>query len=298
MKISKRPTSLRALRTFCAAARHTSFKLAAEELYVTASAVSHQIKALEADLGVSLFDRSQGSLSLTNAGERLFSDVDPLIRQIDQLTSRLRSRVQRQTLHISVQPFFASELFVPRLSEFTALHPDIDMQIDTSDERSENHPATADVSIRVFKGAPANLVSDAFFPLRLMPACAPELYKKIFDKKTRMIRPFPMIVHNRRTGQWQRWLESSGIKLPEAASIVQLNSTVAVVRAAEQGLGVAIVPMPLSRQHIESGRLVPLHEHQAPTPERYYFASTPEAAEKPQVQALRKWVLKTFSPLA
>lgn len=297
MKMSKRQTSLRALRTFCAAARHSSFKLAAEELFVTASAVSHQIKSLETELGTSLFDRGTGALTLTEIGQTLYADVCPLISQIDERTSKLRSRLQRQTLRISVQPFFASELFVPRLSEFTAKHPDIDMQIDSSDERSEQHPAAADVSIRVFKAAPTNLASDAFFPLRLMPACAPELYDKIFDKKTKKLKPFPMIVHNRRTGQWKRWLDSAGIKLPEPASIVQLNSTVAVVRAAEQGLGVAIVPMPLSKQHFESGRLVPLYDHEAPTPERYYFVCSPEAASKPQVQALRKWVLNTFAPL-
>ncbi len=298
MKPGNRPASLRALRTFCAAARHTSFKLAAEELFVTASAVSHQIKSLEAELGTSLFDRGKGTLALTPAGETLFSDVDPLIRQIDQLTSRVRNRLQRQSLHMSIQPFFASELFVPRLAEFTAQHPEIDMQIDTSDESSEKHPAGADVSIRLFRSAPSNLAADAFFPLRLVPACSPALRDKIVSGKKKAVGPFPMLVHGRRTGQWQRWVESAGIELPEPSSTVQLNSTVQVIRAAEQGLGVAIVPMPLSKALFDSGRLVPLYEHEAPTRERYYFVCSADAADKPHVQALRKWVLKTFSPLA
>jgi len=297
-KINKRQISLRALRTFCAAARYTSFKLAAEELFVTASAVSHQVKSLESELGISLFDRSSGTLTLTNAGQKLFDDVDPLIRQINQLTSKFRDGLQRQTLQISVQPFFASQLFVPRLAEFTEQNPNIDMHIDTSDERSENHPVTADVSIRVFRNAPSELLSDAFFPLRLVPACSPALYKKIVSAKKKTIAPFPMIVHTRRSGQWERWSESAGVQIPEPASIIQLNSTVAVVGAAEQGLGVAMVPMPLSKDLFATGRLKKLYDHEAPTPERYYFAYSAAAAEKPQVQALRSWVLKTFSPLA
>ncbi len=298
MKITNPQTSLRALRTFCAAARHTSFKVAAEELFVTASAVSHQVKSLEEELGIELFDRTNRGLVLTEAGKVLFDDVNPLILELDRVTSRFRKRIKRQTLRISVQPFFAAELFVPRLAEFTRLHPEIDMQIDTSDERSESHPAGVDVSIRVFRSAPSDLKADAFFPLRLVPACTAGLKKKISTGKKNKLLPFPMIVHNRRTGQWQRWSESSGIELPEPSSIVQLNSTVAVVRAAEQGLGVAVVPMPLSQDYFDSGRLVRLFDHEAPTPERYYFVCSGDAAAKPQVRALRAWVLKTFSQLA
>ncbi len=296
-EIGNRQSPLRALRSFCAAARHQSFKLAAEELFVTASAVSHQVKGLEEELGVSLFDRSTRTLTLTEAGQALFDDVDPLLRQISLVMSRFRNRHQRQSLRISVQPFFASELFVPRLSEFSALHPDIDMQIDTSNEAWEHHPPVADVSIRVFRSAPPNLVADAFYPLRLIPACSPALYKKIVDKRKKVVHPFPMIVHSQRSDQWQLWKDSAGVEVPKPLRIIELNSTVAVVRAAQQELGVAIVPMPLSQQLFASGQLVPLYEHEAPTKDRFYFVCSPDMAETPAVQALRKWVLKTFSPL-
>ena len=297
-EIDSRRTPLRALRSFCAAARHVSFKLAAEELFVTASAVSHQVKGLEDELGVSLFDRGARPLALTEAGQALLDEIDPLLSQINLVTSRFRNRHQRQTLRISVQPFFASELFVPRLAEFAKQHPDIDMQIDTSDEAWEHHPPVADVSIRVFRSAPVKLVSDAFYPLRLVPACSPSLHEKIVDTDKKIVRPFPMIVHSQRSDQWQLWSASAGIEVPKPLRTIELNSTVAVVRAAQQELGVAIVPMPVSQQLFASGQLVPLYEHEAPTKDRYYFVSSPDAAAKPAVQALRKWVLKTFSPLA
>lgn len=294
-EINRRHTSLRALRGFCAAARHLSFKLAAEELFVTASAVSHQVKGLEQELGVSLFDRGASSLALTDAGKALLEEIDPLLRQISQVTSRFRNRHQRQSLRISVQPFFASELFVPRLAEFARQHPDIDMQIDTSNEAWEHHPPVADVSIRVFRSAPENLVSDAFYPLRLLPACSPALHARIVDANEKVL-PFPMIVHNQRSDQWQLWSASAGVEVPKPQRIIQLNSTVAVVRAAQQDLGVAIVPMPLSQQLFATGQLVPLYEHEAPTKDRFYFVCAPEKAATAPVQALRKWVLKTFSP--
>lgn len=295
---ASRQSSLRALRTFCAAARHESFKLAAEELFVTASAVSHQVKGLEDDLGVVLFERSANALALTAAGKALFDDIDPLLRQVAETTERFRHRHRRQTLRISVQPFFASELFVPRLSEFTSVHPEIDMQIDTSDEASEKHPSLADVSIRIFKRAPDNLVAEAFYPLRLVPACSPVLHEKIVDKRSGRARPFPMIVHNRRRDQWQLWADSAGVAIPEPTSVIELNSTVAVVNAARQHLGVAMVPMPLSRQLFASKALVPLYEHEAPTRDRYYFVYPPRMAKNPAVQALRTWVLKSFGSTA
>ena len=295
MKLTDKKTSLRGLRTFCIAARHLSFKLAAEELFVSASAVSRQVKSLETELGIKLFERGTRELDLTDAGRMLFEELDPLIREVDRVAARFRQKHQRQTLRISVQPFFASELFVPRLSEFTARHPQIDMTIDTADERSETHPSSVDVSIRLFRSAPLDLEAEALFPMRLLPACAPSLYEKIVNAKTGKPGSFTRLVHARRRGQWKLWSESSGIDLPESASTIELNSTVAVMRAAEQGLGVAIVPMPLSQEFLSSGRLRALYEHEVPTPDRYYFVTSPTAAAKPAVRLLRNWAFETFT---
>lgn len=298
MKLTDKRTSLRGLRTFCVAARHLSFKVAAEELFVSASAVSRQIKSLEDELGIKLFDRGTRELDLTEAGRALFEEVEPLISDIDRVAGRFRRKDQRSPLRISVQPFFASELFVPRLSEFIAQHPEIDMQIDTADERSETHPTATDVSIRLFRSAPEDMDAEAFFPLRLLPACAPALREKIVDPKSGALKPFPRIVHTRRRGQWRLWSELAGVELPESSSVIELNSTVAVVRAAEQGIGVALAPMPLSQALFASGALQAIHPFEAATPDRYYFVVSPDAAAKPAVKLLRNWVFQTFTALA
>ncbi|MDH3432284.1 MAG: LysR family transcriptional regulator, partial [Gammaproteobacteria bacterium] len=147
--ISTPKISLRGLRTFCVAAEHQSFRTASELLFITPSAVSHQIKSLEQELGEQLFDRNSRELSLTDTGQSLFEEISPLIDQLNTVAASYKKRGQRSLIRISVQPFFASEYFVPRLSEFTAAHPDIDIQVGTSDESAEKHPADADLSIRL-----------------------------------------------------------------------------------------------------------------------------------------------------
>ncbi len=295
MKISNRQLSLRGLRTFCVAARHMSFRLAAEELFVTASAVSHQIKALEDELGISVFTRSGRRLELTASGQALFDQTNTLIQQLDKATAPFRSRANRFTLRISVQPFFASELFIQRFAQFTTAHPEMDIHIDTSDESPEKHPATADLSIRLFSSAPTHLASDILFPLRMVPACSPALHAQVAASEDQAGTSFPLVVHAKRVGDWQDWSKDSGIQIPEPSNIVHLNSMIAVVRAAEKGIGVALVPMPLAEGRFRTGRLVRLYDHEVQTPECYYIVYSEHSRNQEAVQALRLWVLENFA---
>ena len=268
--------SLRGLRTFCVAAEHGSFRDAADALFITASAVSHQIKNLEQELGQPLFDRLTRSVVLTVAGQSLYEDVRPLISELDSVTSSYRRDNARSTLRISVQPFFASELFVPNLAEFTQLNPDIDINVDTSDEAGEKHPGNADASIRIFKEAPKGLVSDRLFSLRLVPAASTDLRKKILGNKKTPLTDFPRIVHESRANAWRRWQKESGMQLATDVSQIRLDSMIAVARAAERGLGAALVPVQLSDSWFESGALVRLFDYELITRDAYYFVCREE----------------------
>ncbi len=298
MKLSNRQLSLRGLRTFSVAARHKNFRLAAEELFVTASAVSHQIKSLEEEMGVALFARNSTGLELTATGRAFYERVGPLIDELDEVAATFRSRIHRATVRISVQPFFASELFVPRLAEFTSRHPEVDIHVDTTDESPEKHPASADLSIRLFRTPPTDLASDRLFPLRVVPACSPALKRQVVgrSKGKRTLKPFPMVVHAQRVGDWQTWTDAADDTLPEPTNIVHLNSMIAVVRAAEKGLGVALVPMPLSEARFASKRLVRLCDPEVATGDSYYLVHSPEAGNRDAVRALRQWALETFCP--
>src|SRR5579863_4817724 len=146
MRLSRAPP-LRALRAFCAAARHRSFKFAADELCLTPSAVSHQMKELETALGTRLFERKTRALELTTAAHRLLDEVEPLLEALDRTLAQMARRNGRQTLRIRLPALFASELFIPRLASFCAENPQVDVQLDTRDPRPAAHPVTADVSI-------------------------------------------------------------------------------------------------------------------------------------------------------
>ena len=289
-----RNISLRGLRTFCVAAEHASFRDAADKLFITASAVRHQIKNLAEELGQKLFERTSRSLTLTDAGRSLLDDIKPLITRLDEVAARHRASAVRSTLSISVQPFFASEVFIPKLPEFARDHPDIDIKVDTSDESAEKHPATADVSIRVFKSAPEGLSSDRLFPLRLIPAASPELRKKMVVDENSIAGDVPLLVHDNRPNAWRQWQQSSGVQVPQGASIIRLDSMIAIARAAERGLGAALVPVQLSDAWFESGSLVPLSDHELETRDAYYFACRPADAHNEMIQTLRRWVLQKF----
>lgn len=262
---------------------------------MSASAVSHQIRALEQELQLPLFVRRAQSLALTEAGTMLYAEVDPLIRQIDAVTRNFSSRLRGQTLRISVQPFFASEMFVPRLPEFTAKHPGIDIHVDTSDESSEKYAADFDVSVRLFRSPPPKLLSDRLFPLRLVPAASPAFRDAWREAAGNGSVGIPLIVHATRPFAWKEWADAAGREAPRPSTVVKLNSMIAVARAAERGLGAALVPLPLSDAWFESGSLVRLFDDEFAAADGYYFVYRKEDETRTDIRALRDWILQTFA---
>jgi DNA-binding transcriptional LysR family regulator len=293
--VQKPRTSLRGLRTFCVAARRESFRLAAEDLFITSSAVSHQVKNLEQELGQQLFERSNRDLKLTELGRAFFDEINPLIEQLDAAAGSYRKGGSARSVRISVQPFFASEYFVPRLSGFTEEHPGIDIQVGTSDESSEKHPADADLSIRLFKSAPENLESHPLFPLRMVPAGAPDFKKEMTVRNKTIVSDFPLIVHETRPNAWKKWAKSSGIQLPRDSKMTRLDSMIAVVRAAERGIGAALVPVPLADQWFKQGSIVKLFKQELVSDVSYYLVYEEARAGDQDVSLLRDWILQNFA---
>ena len=292
---SKPTISLRGLRTFCVAARYGSFRTAGEELFVTASAVSHQIKSLEEELGEQLFDRNSRELSLTETGRSLYEDVSPLIEQLNTVAASYKKGSTSSSIRISVQPFFASEYFVPRLSEFTAEHPEIDIQVGTSDESAEKLPSDADLSIRLFRSPPPDVPSNLLFPLRMMPAGSPAFKKSMTVKSKAIVSEFPIIVHETHPKAWAQWSEASGIKLPENNKVIRLDSMIAVVRAAEQGIGAALVPVPLGDLWFKQGTIVKLFTKELIADVSYYLVCKEDRAKDEGVRLLQDWIVQKFT---
>ena len=295
MSTTNRNISLRAIRVFCVAAEHNSFREAAESLFLTSSAVSHQVKHLETELGIQLFRRTARSLQLTAEGEALHEDIAPLVSDFDQVVQRHTRARRIRSFRISVQPFFASELFVPRLAEFVAQHPDTDISVETSDETPERHPSTADVSIRIFRKPPDTLESDPLFPLRLVPAGTPSFYDQIKVKAGAIISEFPLIVHESRPKAWRQWERASRVRIPDHHNSIRLDSMIAVARAAERGMGAALVPKQLSGSWFAAGSLVPLFKHDLITRDAFFIVSKKESEHKQEIGLFRTWVLQNFA---
>ena len=296
--VQRSNVGLRALRTFCVAARHESFRTAGEELFITASAVSHQIKSLEQELGEPLFDRNSRELRLTEVGRSLLEEAGPLIDQLDTVLVRYKRGSRPRSVRISVQPFFASEYFVPRLSEFTAAHPEIDIKVGTSDETAETHPADADLSIRLFRAPPPGLPSDLLFPLTLAPAGSPDFKKGLEVRDDRIVSEFPLIIHETYPMAWKQWSKSAGIALPGNSKVTRLDSMIAVVRACERGIGAALVPVPLADLWFKYGSIVRLFSHELVTEVSYYLAVREDRTDDPAVALLRDWILQNFRETA
>jgi LysR family transcriptional regulator, glycine cleavage system transcriptional activator len=291
MRLS-RPPPLRTLRAFCIAARCLSFKTAADELCVTASAVSHQIKELEERLGVMLFERRTRSVELTTAGRALLEEIDPLIEALDRGVARIARRNRRMQLRVQLPPLFAAELFIPHIAAFCEAHPSIDIQLDTRDPRPAQHPPAADLSVLLVEAAPQGLRATRLFSTALVAACAARHAAAAERLGARLLVESALIVHRAMPSAWSNWALEAGLDEPEPRSVIELDSMVAVLRAAERGAGLALVPLALSAGWFDSGRLVRLFPVDLAVVEAYFLVSRPKDSARPEVAALTRFILE------
>jgi LysR family glycine cleavage system transcriptional activator len=283
--------STKTLRAFQLAARSGSFKTAASQLFLTPSAVSHQIRALEEDVGVALFHRGARSLTLTNAGARYLQEIEYLFERLDEATRELRARAGRSTLRLRVASFFASEFLLPRLEALHSAQPEIDLEINTDGAGTDVHPPDADVSIVLGSGAWSDLHAHRLFRQTYVPACSPALLQRTNISAVEQLDGQTLLVFDARRDAWERWAESAGFDLPRARKRIHFSNMSSLVRAAERSAGVGLIPAPLSQERFRAKTLTRLFEHQLETPDSYFIVHRAEVANRPEVIAFRKWLL-------
>jgi LysR family transcriptional regulator, glycine cleavage system transcriptional activator len=289
-----RSPPLRFLKTFQLAAKLGSFKSAGEELCITASAVSHQIKALEDELGLPLFDRGPRSLALTAAGSYYLEHVDAVFSRLDYATQQLHMRHAREVVRLQVPSFFASELLLPRLAAFSALYADTDIQIATDITPNDEHAANFDVSIIVGHGEWSEVQAIRLFAQTYVPACQPDLRRKWRIAQPADLAQRALIAHNQRPDLWERWAAMAGIEMLQPKQLIHFDTMSAMVHAAEQGVGVALVSAPLSASRFEAGSLVRLFDEELETGESYYLVTRSADADRQGVANLIRWMLQQF----
>lgn len=237
---------LNALHTFEAAARHLSFQHAAEELDVTSTAVSHQIKVLEDYLEVSLFRRRPRPLALTEAGQFLYPVVRESLDKIAEAIAQLKQVPASKTLTVSVTTVFAAKWLVPRLAGFQRAHPEIDLRLQTSNDVVDLQRQTVDLAIRYGKGnypglAARKLMSDVF-----MPVCSPRLLagehpiKALEDLEHHPLLHFEWIHFGTDAPNWKNWFTVAGLNTIDPNRGLKFNEESLAIQAAIAGQGVAL----------------------------------------------------------
>jgi len=283
--------SLKFLKTFQVAAKLKSFKGAAEELCLTPSAVSHQIKALEAQLGVALFERGVRTLTLTDAGAHYLEHINDIFSKLESLTEQLQVRYGRTIIRLNVPPFFANELLLPRLASFFQAREETDIRIETTFSAPKTHPPEADLSIVVGTGPWDGLTVHELFAQSFIAACSPNFLLENPVGSYADLNGKTLLLHEERRDAWERWASGLNIAPIVPGRLVRLDTMSAVVLAAEQGVGIALVPARLSADRFAAGSLVKLSAAELTTNESYVLLHRPEDRARDDLQELTRWIL-------
>jgi LysR family glycine cleavage system transcriptional activator len=292
--MTARLPSLNGLRAFEAAARHLSFTLAATELNVTQTAISHQIRRLEEELGVRLFVRQNRSLALTPEARDYLPGVRAAFNDLKLATDRLLRRDDDKVLTVSTLASLAAKWLLPRLTDFQEAHPGIDVRITTSTSLVDFQRDNVDAAIRYGRGQWAGLRADWLMADELFPVCSPSLLRG--DKPLRCPEDLKnhVLLHtsNANSDDWRLWLTAAGLPTDIARQPgITFDMIFMTVQAAIDGIGVAMGRTAYVRDDIAKGRLVVPFRIALPTDAGFYLVAPDGRREAPKLAAFRQWVI-------
>lgn len=277
---------LNALRAFEAAARHLNFTRAALELCVSQAALSHQIRGLEDRLQVSLFHRLPRGVALTDEGAALYPVLTESFDRIAIALDRFTGGRFREVLTVGVVGTFATGWLLPRLPEFEAAHPDIELRVQTHNNRIDLAGEGLDLAIRFgdgdWQGQECTPIVDTLFA----PLCAPAVARKL--RKPRDLGNVPLL-RSYRNDEWPRWLQQAGVSGVEARGAV-FDSSLTLASAAAAGAGVALLPLRMFEQDLAEGRLLQPFA-QTLSLGRYWLTRLRSRQEREPLRRFRLWLL-------
>ena len=287
--------SFQQLRAFEAAARHENFSRAADELHLTHGAISHQVRALEQELGTPLFLRHGRKVTVTADGLK-FAQV--LARAFGDIAAGAEAvRLDRGSLRLTVSsiPSFAAHWLAPRLGRFIERHPEVEVVLLASGQLQELEKEQIDVGVRFGRGQYPGMVVDRMMGDMYFPAASPDYRGGALPATPADLAHASLLRSNE---PWQPWFRAAGLDLPEPVGGVMFEDLSMLMRAAMDGEGVALVRHVVAVQKIADGKLVRLFDIGAPSLSDYYFVSPPSAAAKPQVLAFRAWMQEEITLFA
>jgi len=288
--------SLDLLTGFEAAARHLSFTKAAEELFLTQSAVSRQIKELEDQLGVPLFHRRHRALVLTDAGQQFYAAAAQVITTMRTATERLRTQSGRKRpLSLTTTHSFAALWLIPRLAGFTRTHPGVDVRI-TADTRVQDLERDGlDLAIRHGPPSLAGPTAVRLFGERVFPVCSPKLLKRNPLRQPSDLKNHTLLQYDDPDARhpwlhWKTWLEVAGIPELRPAATLSLSGFEQIIPAALAGHGVALGRSPLVKDLLAEKKLVAPFKTTADPARAYFVIASKAAASRPEVLEFVEWL--------
>ncbi len=299
--MARRVYPLNSLRAFEASARHLSFVKAAEELYVTPAAVSHQVKRLEAYLGVQLFRRLPRGLLLAETGQVLLSELREVFLRLDKAMERVLESDSRGALTISVAPMFAVKWLVPRLQRFDELHPNIDLRMSSSLRTIDFQRDAFDAAVRLGRGRYPGLAVVKLFEESVTPMCSPRLLESKQSLKIPDDLRHYVLLHDdsmafdTEAPNWDTWLEAAGARGVDASRGPHFSQPDHALQAAIDGAGVVLGWRSLAGADIASGRLVQPFTLHLPLGSSFYLVYPEAHTIRPKIVTFRHWLNEEIS---
>ncbi|WP_144392206.1 transcriptional regulator GcvA [Pleionea sediminis] len=289
-----RAPSLHLLRIFEAAARHQSFKQAAEELHLTPSAVSHQIKSLEEQLGFELFYRLNRRIELTAGGQAYFDVIASTFHKLNKGTSDVLNRFTQKRLKISLMPSLARHLLIPRLSSLRQQLSSVELVIDASSQMVDFNHSDVDLAIRYGRGNWPGLAVDQVCQMHASPMCSPSFKNLQQLQSIEDIAHAPLISYSFMTDTWLKFAEAVKLEHLSVDSGLTFNNYDIAIQAAEQGLGIAMGLIELEQAPLAQGTLIQPFDVQFPMKECLYLVYRKEDHQRPEIRTFCQWFKEQF----
>ena len=278
---------LSALRVFETAARHLNFSRAAEELSVTHSAVSHQIKALEAHLGVELFRRSGRAMLLTGEGQRFYVHVREAFARLQRGVAELKPEARRAALTVSALPGFAARWLVPRLPEFYRRHPELDVNLRATTVLTDFQREDVDLAVRFGPGSWPGLAAEKLLDEEIFPVCSPRYRGGRLPRTPQELLGCTLLHHV--FEPWEEWFRAVGLEEPAIPPGPGFSESNLLLKAAADGQGVALALGVLVQTELKSGELVQCHPS-LKARYAYYLVHPRQDPPAPKVTAFKQWI--------
>jgi LysR family glycine cleavage system transcriptional activator len=287
----RRLPSLNALKAFEAAARHQSFTKAGQELLVTQGAVSHQVKALEAELGLRLFNRERQRLVITDAGKSYLDVVRDAFDRLAVGTNRLLQLQKTGALTVTTSPNFASKWLVHRLGRFVEAHPDIDLRVSASVQHIDFAREDIDVAVRHGDGQWSGLSVTRLCVEELFPVCSPKFMRgrKALRSPADLRKHTLLHINDRR--DWSKWLEAAGGPATDIERGPIFNQASMAIDSAVDGQGIALARTALAAWDLRAGRLVRPLALAMKAPYAYWIVCPKSTADLPKIATFRDWLM-------